>query len=50
MCEFKGNSRASGGWNKSVRHTNDMLQARAKVKNNKYKDVYGLTRRLHLLG
>ena len=25
-----------------MRHSNDVLQARAKVKNNKYKDVYGL--------
>jgi len=48
VCEFKGNSRAPEGWNKGVRHSNDVLQARAKVKNNKYKDVYGLvTRRLH---
>ena len=31
-----------GGWNNGVRHTNDVLQARANVKNNKYKDVYGL--------
>jgi len=48
VCEFKGSSRAPGGWNKSVRHANDVLQARANVKNNKYKDVYGLVRRLHL--
>jgi len=48
VCEFKGSSRAPGGWNKGVRHTNDVLQARANVTNNKYKDVYGLTRRLHL--
>ena len=49
VCEFKGSSRASGGWNNAVRHSNDVLQSRAKVKNNKYKDVYGLvTRRLHL--
>ena len=27
-----------------MRHSNDVLQARAKVKNNKYKDVYGLVR------
>jgi len=25
-----------------VRHSNNVLQARANVKNNKYKDVYGL--------
>ena len=31
-----------GGWKNGVRHSNDALQARAKVKNNKYKDVYGL--------
>ena len=41
-------SRAPGGWNNGVRHSNDVLQARAKVKNNKYNDVYGLARRLHL--
>ena len=48
VCEFKGSSRAPGGWNKGVRHSNDVLQARANVKNtgNKYKDVYGLARRL----
>jgi len=44
VCEFKGSSRARGGWNNSVHHTNDVLQARANVKNNKYKDVYGLLR------
>jgi len=33
VCEFKGSSRASGGWNNGVRHSNDVLQARAKVKN-----------------
>ena len=44
MCEFKGSSRAPGGWNDSVRNSNDVLQARAKVRNNKYKDVYGLVR------
>ena len=48
VCEFKGSSRAPGGWDKGVRHSNDVLQARANVKNKKYKDVYGLTRRLHL--
>jgi len=42
VCEFKGSSCAPEGWNNSVRHTNDVLQARANVKNNKYKDVYGL--------
>jgi len=43
VCEFKGSSRAPGGWNDGVRHTNsDVLQARANVKNKKYKDVYGL--------
>jgi len=40
LCEFKGSSRAPGGWNNGVRHSNDILQASAKVKNNKYKDVY----------
>ena len=49
VCEFKGSSRALGGWNNGVSHSNDVLQARANVKNIKYKDVYGLvTRRLHL--
>ena len=42
VCEFKASSRAPGGWNNGVRHSNDVLQARANVKNNKYKDVYGL--------
>ena len=42
VCEFKGNSRAPGGWNNSVRHSNDVLQVRANVKNNKYKEVYGI--------
>ena len=42
VCEFKGRSRAPGGWDNGVRHSNDVLQARANVKNNKYKDVYGL--------
>ena len=41
VCEFKGNSRAPGGWDNGMRHSNDVLQARANVKNNKYKDVYG---------
>ena len=45
MCEFKGSSRAPGGWNNGVRHSNDVLQARANVKNNKYKDVYGIVRK-----
>jgi len=34
VCEFKGSSRASGGWNNGVRHSDDVIQARAKVKNN----------------
>ena len=42
VCEFKGSSHAPGGWNNGVHHSNDVLQARGKVKNNKYKDVYGL--------
>jgi len=42
VCEFKGSSHAPGGWSNGVRNTNDILQARANVKNNKYKDVYGL--------
>jgi len=36
------NSRGRGGWNNGVRHSNDVLQARANVKNNKYKDYYGI--------
>ena len=39
VCEFKGSNRGPGGWNNGVRHSNDVLQARANVKNNKYKDV-----------
>ena len=42
VCEFKGSRCAPGGWNNSVRHSNDVLQARANVKNNKYKNVYGI--------
>ena len=42
VCEFKGNSGAPGGWNNGVRHSNDVLQARVNVKNNKYKDVYDI--------
>jgi len=42
VCEFKGSSRAPGGWNNGVGHSNDVLQARANVKYNKYKDVYGI--------
>jgi len=49
VCDFKGSSRAPGGRNNGVRHSNDALQARANVKNKEYKDVYGIvTRRLHL--
>jgi len=33
VCDFKGSRRAPGGWNNSVRHTNDVLQARANIKN-----------------
>ena len=44
VCEFKGSSCAPGGWDNGVRHSIDVLQACAKVKNNKYKDVYGLAR------
>jgi len=42
VCEFKGSSCVSGGWNNGVRHSNDVLQARGNVKNNKYKEVYGI--------
>jgi len=45
VCEIKGSSCALGGWNNSVRHSNDVLQAHANVKNNKYKDIYGLVTR-----
>jgi len=31
VCEFKGSSRAPGGWNNGVRHSNDVIQARANV-------------------
>ena len=44
MCEFKGSSRAPGGWNNGVNHSNDVLQARANVKNIKYEEVYGIAR------
>jgi hypothetical protein len=40
--EFTRSSRALGGWNNGVRHTNDVLKARATVKNNKYSEAYGL--------
>jgi len=49
VCEFKGSSRAPGGWNNGVHHSNDVLQVRSNVKNNKYKDVYGLVTRCLLL-
>ena len=39
MCEFKGSSGAPGGWDNGVRHSNDVLQAHANVKNNKYKTL-----------
>ena len=42
VCDFKGSSGTPGGWNNGVRHSNDVLQARANVKNNKYKDVHGI--------
>ena len=29
-------------WDDGVRHSNDVLQSSANVKNNKYKDVYGV--------
>ena len=44
VCEFMGSSRALGGWNNSVCHTHDILQARANVKNNEYLQVYGLVK------
>jgi hypothetical protein len=47
VCEFTGSSRALGGWNNGVRLTNDVLKARATVKNNKYLEAYGLTRLSH---
>ena len=42
VCEFKGSSRVPVGWDNSVRHSDDVLQASVNVKNNKYKAVYGL--------
>ena len=30
------------GWDNGVRHSNDVLQPGTNVKNNKYKDVYGV--------
>ena len=45
LCvSFTSRNCAPGEWNNSVRHSNDVLQARAKVKNNEYKDVYGLVK------
>ena len=41
VCDFKGSSRAPGGWNNGVHHTYDVLPARAKVKN-KYSEAHGL--------
>ena len=37
-----GSSRAPGRWNNGARHTHEVLQARANVKNNKYSEVYGI--------
>jgi len=45
VCEFKGSSRAPGGWNNGVRHPNDVLQARAMVKNNKSRQIPALPRK-----
>jgi len=42
VCEFTGSSRTLGGWNNSVRHTDNVLKARVTVKNNKYSETYGL--------
>ena len=42
VCEFTSSSRALGGWNNGVCHTNDDLKARASVKNNKHSEAYGL--------
>jgi len=42
LCEFAGSSCALGGCNNNVRHTNDILKARATVQNNKYSEAYGL--------
>ena len=42
--EFMGSSRALGGWNIGVRHTNDILKASASVMNNKFsEDVQAFT-------
>ena len=46
---FVGSSRAPGGWNNGLRHSNDVLQARANVKNNKNKDVYGVVHKAFAL-
>jgi len=48
VCEFMGSSRAPGGWKNGVRHTNDVIQARANIKNNKYAQVYGLVHKAGL--
>ena len=40
--EFPGSSRVDGGWRNGQLHTNDFLEACARVKNDKYKDAYVL--------
>ena len=40
-----GSSRAPWGWNNGARHTHDVLQARANIKNTTYLEVYGLVTR-----
>jgi len=49
VCEFKGSSRAPGGWNNGVRHSNDVLQARATSRTTNTRTfMASFTRRLHL--
>ena len=40
VCEFMGSNCALGGWNNSVRHTHDVVQAHVNVKNNKFLCIY----------
>jgi len=39
-CEFADSSRADGGWRNGQLHTNDILEACARVKTNEYMDAY----------
>jgi len=45
VCEFRGSSRAPGGWNNGEHYTHGVLQARANIKTNRYSEIYGLVTR-----